>query len=622
MLRTAALVAVLAAGPALSHMTMWSKSMYGVGENFAYDVPGQPCDPIGPDLTTQDSWWFRGPEYRALTPMARSDGEVTELPAGGSINIEIACHVAWTSFGVSPTVPGSQLDACPGNAGAYHSGDPNADDIDPSLVAGCALAIADKDDIEQVGWDDLTIFSVQQDCVKQKVTSFDIPAKMPSCTGDKCICGWFWLANNGTANFYMTGFDCKVTNSPADALPIAAPQDPVWCGDDPSTCTKGAKRPLYAYDLPTNVPIWSNDDRPGYHEACHRQRYKLERGWLHLCDIERISRVEQLRRPDRVAGREQQQLHPRSAFLLVFQPCGGDDDYDEDQRCAVDCAGNLERRADLEQPPRFFVFFLLVECGADHDVADHYDGCSGDDDDCEDDFHHHYYHATATASSEWDTSPASAVKDGKLGGYISDTEGDESVEWSSYGEGVGAWVTLKWATPVVFNQIVLFDRPNTVDQVTAGTVTFADGKAVSFGTLENTGKVGTSLNFTTPITTNSIKVLVTGVSSSTQQSGFSEIQVFLADVAKFPTATRLIPTVPPVVRAATTTTVAPQKTQAPQRPGRSRNGKNGPRHVRDFTKRAQEEAVAAALAAKEGLTADDLFESYSPSLDQILQDEE
>jgi len=44
--------------------------------------------------------------------MARSDGTVEQLPAGGSITLEIACHTAWTSFGVSPTVPGSALDAC------------------------------------------------------------------------------------------------------------------------------------------------------------------------------------------------------------------------------------------------------------------------------------------------------------------------------------------------------------------------------------------------------------------------------------------------------------------------------------------------------------------------------
>jgi len=43
--------------------------------------------------------------------------------------------------------------------------------------------------------DNLAIFSVKHDCVKQKMNSFDVPAKMPQCTGDKCICAWFWLAN-------------------------------------------------------------------------------------------------------------------------------------------------------------------------------------------------------------------------------------------------------------------------------------------------------------------------------------------------------------------------------------------------------------------------------------------
>ena len=33
--------------------------------------------------------------------------------------------------------------------GAYHSGDPSASDVDLSALSGCALAIADVDDIEK-----------------------------------------------------------------------------------------------------------------------------------------------------------------------------------------------------------------------------------------------------------------------------------------------------------------------------------------------------------------------------------------------------------------------------------------------------------------------------------------
>lgn len=37
------------------------------------------------------------------------------------------CHYAWTSYGYATTVPGSELDACPGpNAGPWHVSYPNA----------------------------------------------------------------------------------------------------------------------------------------------------------------------------------------------------------------------------------------------------------------------------------------------------------------------------------------------------------------------------------------------------------------------------------------------------------------------------------------------------------------
>ncbi|GAA5992324.1 hypothetical protein JCM10908_000426 [Rhodotorula pacifica] len=262
---TVAAAIFLVVGEASAHMSIWHPSMYGVGPNWAYDA-GAPTDPLGPGLQ-QDDWWFRGPKARSLTPQA---GAVMELPAGGSITFEIACNYAFSSYGYNPSVPGSLLDACPTGAGPYHAGDPDAPDIDRSLVSGCALAIADVDNIDNINkvtTDNLAIFSVNHQCVQQKRTSFRIPAKMPKCTGSKCICGWFWLANNGTANFYMTAFDCVVTGSPADATAIAPPQDPVFCKNNASRCTKGSKRPIYAYNEPSNAPWIGNDDRAGYHAS-------------------------------------------------------------------------------------------------------------------------------------------------------------------------------------------------------------------------------------------------------------------------------------------------------------------------------------------------------------------
>lgn len=53
---------------------------------------------------------------------------------------------------------------------------------------------------------------------------------MPKCTGKKCICSWFWLTNNGTSNFYHTGFDCAVTKVSKHARKIGKPRRPNFTG--------------------------------------------------------------------------------------------------------------------------------------------------------------------------------------------------------------------------------------------------------------------------------------------------------------------------------------------------------------------------------------------------------
>ncbi|KAL8291898.1 hypothetical protein RQP46_002156 [Phenoliferia psychrophenolica] len=183
-----------------------------------------------------------------------------------------AGDVAWTSFGWSTTPVGSYLDACPGNPGPYHA-DPLAQQVIPAQIAGCALGIAQVDNIEDTNMDNIVIFSVQPNCVQTKMTSFDIPAMMPACPGGKCICGWFWLPENGQANFFMTAFDCNVTNVSPLATGFAPLTNAVYCPAGDASCGgKTAQRPLYAYNTPTNIvyPAWPyvfNYARPGYHAS-------------------------------------------------------------------------------------------------------------------------------------------------------------------------------------------------------------------------------------------------------------------------------------------------------------------------------------------------------------------
>ena len=52
--------------------------------------------------------------------------------------------------------------------------------------------------------------------------------------------------------------------------------------------------------------------------------------------------------------------------------------------------------------------------------------------------------------------------------------GDPSCEWATaYLQTVGNWLELRWDTPRIVDRIVLYDRPNTSDNIVSGTVTSA-----------------------------------------------------------------------------------------------------------------------------------------------------
>ncbi|KAM0749147.1 hypothetical protein T439DRAFT_382207 [Meredithblackwellia eburnea MCA 4105] len=269
------------------HMSIWLPGMYGFdGPKGCQgdDCMSEPVWPIGPSLTSLDQWWFRGTNYTSQAP---PDSAAAELPAGGTWTVQITCHKAFTSYGYHPTPNGSALDACPNNPGAYHADydTQTSFPVKEDMLSGCALGIADVTSPLLANMDNLVIMSVQPKCVQNK-----IPKDMPTCSGAFCICGWFWLANAGTANFYarhslslsvkngslsqqdhqfspqMTAFKCKITQTTSSKR-VAAPRDPVNCKNNISRCASGAKKPLYAYNTPTNVVWDGNDNRPGYHAA-------------------------------------------------------------------------------------------------------------------------------------------------------------------------------------------------------------------------------------------------------------------------------------------------------------------------------------------------------------------
>jgi len=132
--------------------------------------------------------------------------------------------------------------------------------------------------------------------------------------------------------------------------------------------------------------------------------------------------------------------------------------------------------------------------------------------------------AVARASSESTGQTADKAIDGIVSGYKPDGSGTYTSEWASDHQREGAWLSLTWSSPITLNRVVLYDRPNPYDWITAGTITFSDGSTVQFGALDNNGGA-TNVDFASK-TISSLRVTVSSVGSQTSNIGLSEIQVY------------------------------------------------------------------------------------------------
>jgi hypothetical protein len=131
--------------------------------------------------------------------------------------------------------------------------------------------------------------------------------------------------------------------------------------------------------------------------------------------------------------------------------------------------------------------------------------------------------ATVTASSENTVTNQEAIKaiDGVIDGCCN---GSYSKEWATTAEKENAWFELNFDKTYTVNQVVLYDRLNTNDQITSATLTFSDGSEVTVGPLINTGS-GVVVNFA-PVHTTMVRITVNAVSDSTVNVGLSELEVF------------------------------------------------------------------------------------------------
>ncbi|MQA33416.1 DUF7402 domain-containing protein, partial [Modestobacter roseus] len=130
--------------------------------------------------------------------------------------------------------------------------------------------------------------------------------------------------------------------------------------------------------------------------------------------------------------------------------------------------------------------------------------------------------ATASASSQNGNDGQTAAKaiDGVADGY----PGDHTAEWATQGGRAGSWLQLTWSGSVTVGRVVLHDRPNASDQVTAARLTFSDGTSVTVPVLDNAGGA-TTVRFPARATT-SLRITVTTVSATTRNVGLAEVQAW------------------------------------------------------------------------------------------------
>ncbi len=130
--------------------------------------------------------------------------------------------------------------------------------------------------------------------------------------------------------------------------------------------------------------------------------------------------------------------------------------------------------------------------------------------------------ATVTASSQNANTGQTAAKtvDGSHDGY----PGDPTREWATAGGRAGSWLNLAWSSAQTLDRVVLYDRPNSNDQVTGATLTFSDGSTVSVPTLNNEGAAVT-VSFPARSTT-SLRLTIDSVSASTSNVGLAEIEAW------------------------------------------------------------------------------------------------
>lgn len=148
-----------------AHTVGWAKGMYCFGGPDPSSDDQNTNTAVNPlyDLDQAD-WWFQ--HDRGCDKVPPKDGDILELPAGGSFTVEMAHNRAFTSFSYDGQLAtdwpdgkehaegwSAPADDCVAIDGALHT-------YNESTAAGTAFAISYESDMANVTMDNLVVFSV------------------------------------------------------------------------------------------------------------------------------------------------------------------------------------------------------------------------------------------------------------------------------------------------------------------------------------------------------------------------------------------------------------------------------------------------------------------------------
>uniref|UniRef100_D8PUM5 Uncharacterized protein n=1 Tax=Schizophyllum commune (strain H4-8 / FGSC 9210) TaxID=578458 RepID=D8PUM5_SCHCM len=274
----------LAASAALAraHGTIWGPGMYCANEgNPNADYPSkQNSYHTGYPLyqLPWDQFWLNNNRNCKNDPPP--DGEFMEVPANGVMKVQFASARAHTNYGWDGKFYTGFVDGLTGYDVNMNEPNcvtsPNIHAQNASMVAGSAFAIAYKSDINDVGLEDMVVFSVNQHAPWITVDyEYEVP-DLPACPDGGCICAWSWIPNGcGEANMFLNAYRCKVTGATSQRT-LAKPQAPVYCENDDSACVKGAKQ-LMVWHQADGIDNINVDNRkqasgkwasPAYNDKC------------------------------------------------------------------------------------------------------------------------------------------------------------------------------------------------------------------------------------------------------------------------------------------------------------------------------------------------------------------